>query len=464
MIPETPPGRLSEEGSTLIRFRTSGRWESIWVAGIVILLATLPGIALAAEEATFGTLEKKMIEGASVGDLVAYAYKANPSVQSAREAWKGIIGRYRVETAYPDPEAGATYYPKPLMAEYEMMISQSIPFPGKLSKAGEVVEAEIQMARLELDKALRDVVVSIRESYYELFYIKEARKIVALNRDLLEHLRKVGETTYAQGRTTFFDVVKAQSQLAQLQYDAVLLEDLEQTEKAQLNSLLNRPPGSEIKLLNGEPLPSVVYKIEEIYGLAHKYQEEIRQAETQINKARARIGLAKYEYLPMFRVGLSYARGNPEMVLPKFIDSVGVQFGLSIPLWLNKNAGRLEEAKAEEQKALFLKEAQIKQTNATIRNLYFRLQNSERLVRLYRDQLLPQAARAMEIAETWFREKQSSFTDFIETEAVYYNFQLSLARAKADYGKYLAQMERQSGISLTRRAEDERDQGPEKPQ
>lgn len=413
----------------------------------------LPGPLLSADLKQTAALEEKISKGALLADLLQYAYQTNPSIKAAREGWRAVIGRYRVETAYPDPEITFNYYPKPLMAGFDVMISQMIPFPGKLSKAGEVVEVEVQMARLELDKALRDVIVGIRESYHELLYIKDAQRVVALTRDLLEHLRKVGETAYAQNRATFFDVVKAQSQLAQLQYDAVLLEDLEQTEKAQMNALLNRPPGAKIKLLNGEPLPAVVYKLEDLYALTLKYQEEIRLAETQINKARIRIGLAKYEYLPSFRLGLSYAKGNPDMVPPEFRDSVGVQFGLSIPLWLNKNAGRMEEARAEEQKALSMKTSQINQTNVQIRNLYFRLQNSERLIRLYRDQLLPQAARALEIAETWFREKQGSFSDFIETEAVYYNFQLSLARAKADYGKYLAQIERLCGLSLIHKME-----------
>ena len=186
-----------------------------------------------------------------------------------------------------------------------------------------------------------------------------------------------------------------------------------------------------------------------------------RLAEAQINKARARIGLAKYEYLPSFRLGLSYNKGNPDFVPAENRDLVGVQFGLSIPLWFNKNAGRLEEARAEEQKALSMKATQVNQTNANIRNLYFRLKNSERLVRLYRDQLLPQAAQAMEVAETWFREKQGSFSDFIETESAYYNFQLSLARAKADYGKYLAQIERLCGVSLVRKAEEAERKSPE---
>ena len=59
----------------------------------------------------------------------------------------------------------------------------------------------------------------------------------------------------------------------------------------------------------------------------------------------------------------------------------------------------------------------------------------------------------METAETWFKEKQGSFSDFVETEAAYYNFQLALARAKADYGKYLARIERIVGKSLVDQAE-----------
>ena len=60
----------------------------------------------------------------------------------------------------------------------------------------------------------------------------------------------------------------------------------------------------------------------------------------------------------------------------------------------------------------------------------------------------------MEIAETWYREGKSSFADFVETQAVYYNFQLSLARANADYGKYLARLEQLVGQSITKTSGD----------
>lgn len=427
------------------------RWIAVLVMGFS-LLAWSTAI-LAGEPANEEKWERKMIEGVSLSDLIAYAYRVNPSVKAARAEWKSIVERYRIETAYPDPELAVSTYPKPLMARYEVMISQLIPFPGKLSQMGEVVKAEIEMARLELDRILRDTLTGIRESYYELLYIKEAKKVVALNRDLLEHMLKVGETTYAQNQTTFFDVVKAQSQLAQLQYDAILLEELEQTERAQMNSFLNRPPNSKIHLLEEKDLPPMVYPLEEIYELAQKHREEIRLIETEIQKAKAKIGVARYESLPDFKLGASYAQGNPDMVPEEFRDAIGVQFGITIPLWFNKSKGRLEAARAEEKKALSMKAAQINETRAMIRNAYFRFKNSERLIRLYRDQLLPQAAKAIEISESWFREKQGSFTDFIETQSVFYNFQLFLARAKADYGRNLAQLEKLAGVSLTRKGE-----------
>jgi outer membrane protein TolC len=330
-----------------------------------------------------------------------------------------------------------------------------IPFPGKLSKAGEVVEAEARIARLKLDKAGRDVIVSIRESFHELLYIREAKKVTAQNIELLDHLRKVGETVYAQDRAAFLDMIKAQSQSGQLRYDALLLEELEQTEKARLNGLLNRRPGAEIGRLKAEEFRALVYDLEELYKLAEANQEEIRMAETGVEKAGARVDLARFQNLPNFKLGLFYASiGNPDVSMSPSDagrDAVGVQAGMTIPLWFGKNRGRIDQARAELKRAKAAKTSRINQTHTQIRRLYFQMENSLRLVELYHKELLPQAAKAMEIAETWFREGESSFSDFIETQAVWYNFQLALARASADYGKNLARLERLVGKSITGR-------------
>jgi outer membrane protein, heavy metal efflux system len=126
---------------------------------------------------------------------------------------------------------------------------------------------------------------------------------------------------------------------------------------------------------------------------------------------------------------------------------------MTLPIWWEKNSGRREAARAGTEKAAALVNVQINEAHALIRETFFRLKNAERLITLYRDQLLPQATKAMETAETWNREGQGSLTDFVETEAVWYNFQLALARSRADFGKYLAKLEGIVGISLTGKPE-----------
>jgi outer membrane protein TolC len=130
-------------------------------------------------------------------------------------------------------------------------------------------------------------------------------------------------------------------------------------------------------------------------------------------------------------------------------DAIGLQAGISIPLWFGRNNSRVDMAMAEKSMARAEKVVRVNAVRTKISNLFFKARNAQRIVSLYETDLVPQAAHAMEIAEVWYREGESSFTDFIETQSVWYNFQLALARAKADYGINLARLERMAGTHLT---------------
>ena len=152
-------------------------------------------------------------------------------------------------------------------------------------------------------------------------------------------------------------------------------------------------------------------------------------------------------------MGLFYsAIGNPDVTSPPANagdDAYGIQAGVTLPLWFGKNKGRVSRARAEMKKADAARIARINDTRTQIRAIYFKLENAKRLMELYGKELLPQAAQAMEIAETWFREGEATFSDFIEAQSVWYNFQLALSRAQADYGKFFARLERLVGQRLS---------------
>ena len=175
-------------------------------------------------------------------------------------------------------------------------------------------------------------------------------------------------------------------------------------------------------------------------------------AQVGVEKGDTKVSLARFQNLPDFKVGLFYAGiGDPDVpVQPKDAgqDAIGIQAGISIPLWFGKNKSRVNRAMAEKSMARAEKAVRVNATRTKIRMLYFKARNAQRVVSLYETDLVPQAARSMEIAEVWYRERESSFTDFIETQSVWYNFQLALARAKADYGINLARLERMAGTHL----------------
>ena len=437
-----------------------------WILFLPITIVSINaegGSLPAQNQESTAQLDTRLTQTVTVADLVTYAYRKNPSILSAKEAWKATVERYRLSGSYPDPQLSATYFPEPIETrlgpqDWKMDLSQVIPFPGKLSKAGEVVQVEARIAKLNLDKAVRDVTVSIRESFNEFMYIRKAKQVTGENIQLLNHLRKIAETAYAGDRATFFDVVKAQAQTGQLRYDALLLDELEMNEQTRLNGLLDREPDAEFGRLEAESFKPVAYNIQEIYRLAEDHQEEIQIAKTQVEKAETKVDLARYQNLPDFKVGVTYsAIGKPDVQNPpsdEGRDAYGVQFGLTVPLWFGKNKSRVGSARAEMEKAKAMTSLRINETQTKIRELFFRLENARRIMELYAKELLPQAAKSMEIAETWFRQGESSFSDYIETQAIWYNFQLAYARAQADYGKYLARLEGLVGQNLTRKESD----------
>jgi len=403
-------------------------------------------------------IELKLAQEITIPELVLYAYNNNPEILAAKQAWKSVSEKHGVVTGYPDPEISVTYFPKPIETrvgpqDWNASISQVVPFPGKLSKAGEVAQVEAQIAKLNLDTAVRNITTSISQSYHSLFYIQEARKIAQENANLLDKLIKYAETEYAQNRTVFSDVVKSQSDIAQLSYDIILLDEQELSEITTLNGLLNRPPDAPVGKTKNVEVRPLLYSLNELYEIAAKNREEIRVAQAEIKKAEAQVDLAGYENLPEFKVGFFYSDiGEPDVDEPprdEREDAYGVQLGMSIPLWFGKNTSRTAQARASVQKAKAMKSSLVNQTYTQIRTLYLKVANAERLITLYRDKVLPQAMESTVNAETWFKQGEGSFSDFVKAQKAAYNFQLSMARAQADYGINIAALEQVVGVTLT---------------
>lgn len=393
--------------------------------------------------------------GATLQGFIKYAMENNPGLKAARLEWARVIQKYPQATSLDDPMLTYTYALEEIETrlgpqEQALMLSQRFPFPGKLGLKGEVVSKEVEIARTTYEKAVRDLIVEVKKSYYELYYIDRAIALAGQNKGVLEHFTDVSEADYAVDVTALNDVLKAQSQYAQANYDLILLEEMRQTEATRLNTLLSRDPEHPIGETEEPVLEELKISIDELYAMASK-NEELRIARLEVEKNAIEKDLSEYTYLPDFNVGLNYSEIGDTPV-PNVHDSgrdaVAVTFGINIPLWFGKNSAAVEEAELKREAARERKEAVKNEVLNTAKKLYLKLTNSERLVKLYGESLIPQARQSMEIAETWYENGEGSLAGLLETQSIFYNFQVAYFRSVADYLKTLADLERLTGRSL----------------
>ncbi len=399
-----------------------------------------------------------LVQTADIKDLITVARDQNPAIASARAAWKASIENVRIDGALPDPQLSVTWFPAPIETrlgpqDWNAMLSQPIPFPKKLSTKEEIATIGVAVARLKTDKVYREVVAQVKTAFYELVYIRKAREIAQKNLEILGKFQAIAESTYAQNRSVFADVVKAQAQAGQVRYDLMLLEDLEQTQVTALNGLLNREPEAQIGVLSGSMALAELPGLDVLFQTAEERQEVIAMARQAVQKAEYENDLAKYASYPDFKLGVTWSGiGDPDVASPPSDagdDAFGIQFGVSIPIWSGKNKGRALKAQSKIQEKTAEKDQIINQTRTNIRTLHYKARNAYRQETLYKTDLLPQAIRALDVSETWFREGEGSFSDILESQSAVYNFQLSLARAQSDIGKYTAELERLIGASMS---------------
>ena len=396
-----------------------------------------------------------------LGQLIEIAAERNPRLAAARQRWLASAQRPAQARALPDPLLRYTEYIEPIETRAGPLnrrfdLTQPIPWPGKLSVAGKLASEESKIKELEYHIALRDTVANVKVSYAEYVFLRKALGIVQRNRKLAQQLAEKASALYATSKkgkrdvVTLFDSLKAQSQLAQLAYDTITLEELRVVEATNINSFLSRAPRAPLGAPRDLAYRMLNASVEDLYALGLRYRQELQAAVHAIGAAHEAERLAKLARVPDFSVGVTYSQvGQPLVPGPDGGDDAwGISLGMTLPIWVTKNRARIAEATSRRYAAERDRQARIDDFMARITKVYFRLQNAERLVRLYKESLIPQAEEAMEIAEQWRDVGRDTIGRYLEAQGVWLNFQLAYHRALADYEQMVARLEQLVGTSL----------------
>jgi len=451
-----------------------------WLAGLLVGLVVLSGCATKKD---FGQLDSaskwrealqpalsedaatSLTRGASLGDALALALTRNPGVQAQRLRWLASINIEPQAKSLPDPMVQFGYQFDSVETRvgpqrWNAGVSQRLPWWQKLWAQGQVAASLADIQRLRYEAAARDLVIEVKDSWYELYYLDQAQAITESIEQVLRNEALVAYTELEGGRTQLGEAFRAEAQAAQLAYDRILLTEQREAQAERLRSLLNLPPGTEIGPVRSAPAYSIDNNLENLYGRAETYSQILKIRGLEIQKAEYDTYLAKLSRIPDITAGVNYiqtdssrmtgaARPNDSGKDP-FIGIVS----FNLPIWENRTRALIREKEAVEEamKNQALEEAN--RTRKAVAQAWFQVRLTDRLERLYGDTLLPQAQSVMNQAEIDFRAEQSSFSNVIETTLAYHNFLLAWHRAVADHGQAIGRLEKALGTTAEPRPDE----------
>lgn len=402
------------------------------------------------QESTLEAHEILFVPEFNLEDLLYYTFEKNAGIQAAKGMWESTLEKYPQEITLPNPRVGYRYFFSRENPRHSLMWSQEIPFPSKWWAQDKVIREEVRIARYEFEKEVRDTLVEVEKTYYEFVYLEEAIELTQQSQKVLSTLLKTAQTQYAQEKALLLEVLKGEQQIAQLSYDVVTLQEKKKIVESRLNRFLNRSFNAPLGQPQKREATVLSVSLEALQQMALQEAQELKILGHRIQKKEKEVLRAQQNYYPDLMLELAYETKGSSF--PSFSRSGEMSFvglSLELPLWYGKYQAQIRELEALKQREIALKTQQEFDIEAKVTQYYYLYQNALRLVQLYEKILLPQAQQAMEIAENLYRENGGAFMDYLETQLIWFNFQLAYQQSLKEQGLFQTDLQGIIGIRFS---------------
>lgn len=395
-------------------------------------------------------------EVVSLESYLSQALEGNDTLLRARAEFAQSTEKRRQVGVLPDPKLAVQYYLQPVETRTgpqnaSIGISQSLPWFNKLSLQRSRGDADVGIAAARLAAVELDVARQVKEAYIEYGFLGRSQQTIADNLELLRYLEGVARSRYVAGKTTFFDVLKIQIEMARSQEKALALADQARPLRVRINSLL----GSEVERAREIPslLPQVLLSLneEEIHSLALRNAPLLQATRQRVARARVARELAEKDFYPDFNFSLkTILTGSAEFGDPPDSGTDPIIAGLSmnLPIFRDRRHGRVAEEEAAIRSAQALQTGQARYLAAVIEKNLYSYREAQRKFALYHDDLLPKVKQQLEVAVNGFQSGSSTILELMDAEQNLLRFALAESRAKADRALAVARIEAQSGAVL----------------
>lgn len=370
----------------------------------------------------------------------------NPTIEAARQAYRGAAARIRQSGVFDDPMVDLGVAPLSIGSStapfgFEVGVSQRLPWFGKRSLEESVATFEAEAAKCDFEATRRELALNAALLFDQYFVAFRSEEINAEHVRLVTALRGGALAQFESGRGSAQDPLQAEAELAELERVQVVLASDREITVAQMNELLHRDPGARLPPPPKElPLPPTADLPDSKSAGDASSRPEVASALAHARAERARAERAERDGYPDFTVSALY---NSMWEMPEHRFMVGL--GFNLPIQSGKRAGAGEEANAA--RARFEAEAaraadQARTEIAVARN---QLARSLAIVHHYEERSLPVARRQIEAARAGFVSSATPFIAVVDAERSLRRVELEYQMARAECDRRRFELERALG-------------------
>jgi len=415
----------------------------ITIALIILVGLGTPGALLAQ---TGGS------QSLNLDSLVTEALNSNPQIRAARQRSVAAGQRSPQVSALPDPMVTYTRWlssPETRVGPQQdiFMLSQPVPFPGKLGLMGDMADADGAAAGAQYEAVRRDIVFNVKQAYYDLYWIDRSVSILDDYLSLLRDFSKVAERKYATGEGIQASVLKSQVEISNVIERKLSFDRMRKGAAARLNALLNRPVDSALAPAALIDTSEVEVSESLLVRQALDQRQELKVAGEMVRKSGFMKDLARKEYFPNFNLQASYITVSKKnsMASDAGKDAYSIGIGLSLPIQLGRRVAATEEAEATDQANRLTYENLKNSVEAEIADLCFQLQSTQQTLDLYSQGLLVQAQSSLESAVSAYQTGKLDFLSLLDSERMVLQTKLGYVKEQSNYRKIAAALERAVG-------------------
>jgi outer membrane protein TolC len=323
---------------------------------------------------------------------------------------------------------------------------QRFPVGGKLGLREEIARQSTEMDAAASEETWWEVRTQVTTTFYRIYQLDRQIEVMEETLSLLQDFETIAESMYAAGRGRQADVLRANVEVARMEAEIERMVAMRIGAAAQLNALLDEPSRTPVPGPVLGPLPSTLPDHGSLMAAAEEHRPAVAELRTELDRAGTRRRLARADIWPDFTVGLQYGFGR---MAGEYKGMGGASIGFSVPI----HAGRRQLKARDEARAMeSMVEARLDQTvaliDARIGQTLADLNQARTLIRLYREDILPQARVTVESSLSSYRVGAVDFMTLVDAQMALNRFQGEYFALLASYGIAIAQLEMTIGRDI----------------